>query len=104
MLGPYDVLVIAVLAVGWALGRAKGFAWQLSGIATLAVGFLAAAAGSSVVARLFPDAWPLDVRRFAAWTAIYAAVTVAIYLLTLALQKKLKDLQLDDLDRRFGGA
>jgi uncharacterized membrane protein required for colicin V production len=103
MLGPYDVLVLAVLAIGWVLGRAKGFAWQVSGIATLVLGFIAATAGSSSLAPFFPDTWPLDLRRFAAWTAIYGGVSVVIYLITLALSKKLKELELDDLDRRFGG-
>jgi uncharacterized membrane protein required for colicin V production len=103
MPGPFDVLVLAVLAVGYVLGRAKGFAWQVSGIATLALGFVAATVGSRAVAGFFPDAWPLDARRFAGWTAIYALVSIAIYVVTLGLSKKLKDLQLDDLDRRFGG-
>lgn len=104
MLGPYDVLVIVALALGWFAGRSKGFAWQVSGIATLFLGFVAAAAGAGSVAPFFPDAWPQDLRRYAAWTAIYASVSIAIYVATLALSKKLKQLELDELDRRFGGA
>jgi uncharacterized membrane protein required for colicin V production len=103
MFGPYDVLVLAVLAVGYVAGRSKGFAWQVSGIATLVFGLIAAAAGSRVVARFFPDAWNEDVRRFAAWVAIYAVVEIAIYLVTLALSKKIKEHELDDLDKRWGG-
>lgn len=104
MLGPYDLLVLAVLGVGYFMGRAKGLAWQLSGIATLVLGFVAATAGAKMVAPLFPNAWSQDLKRYAAWTAIYASVSIAIYLLTLALSKKLKQLELDELDRRFGGA
>ncbi|MEZ0230975.1 MAG: hypothetical protein ACAI25_20315, partial [Planctomycetota bacterium] len=58
--GPYDLVVVVTLGAGFFHGRAKGLSWQLSGIATLVLGYLAATAGSSLLAPLFPDAWPLD--------------------------------------------
>jgi uncharacterized membrane protein required for colicin V production len=102
--GPFDLVVVVVLVAGFIHGRSKGLAWQLSGIATLALGYVAAAAGSSVLAPIFPDAWPIDVKRFAAWIAVYALVSVGVYLVTLKLSKKIKEHELEELDRRFGGA
>lgn len=101
--GPYDLVVIVCLGAGFFQGRAKGLAWQLSGIATLFLGYVAATAGSSSLARFFPDAWPLDVRKFAAWVAVYGLVCIGVYLVTLKLSKKLKEHELEELDRRFGG-
>ncbi len=103
-LGPYDLFVLVALVIGFLHGRSKGLSWQLSGIATLGLGYLGATAGAAVLSPLFPDAWPDDVKRLSAWIATYALVSVAIYVLTLKLSKKLKENELEELDRRFGGA
>jgi uncharacterized membrane protein required for colicin V production len=103
-LGPYDLFVLVALVLGFLHGRSKGLSWQVSGIATLGLGYLGATAGAAVLPPLFPDAWPDDVKKLSAWIATYALVSVAIYVLTLKLSKKLKENELEELDRRFGGA
>ncbi|HZV01924.1 MAG TPA: CvpA family protein [Planctomycetota bacterium] len=102
--GPYDVLVVGALVAGFIHGRAKGFAWQVSGIATLGLGYLGASAGAAFLFPLFPDAWPVDLKKLAAWIGTYIVVTVAVYLATLRLEEKIKEKKLEELDRRFGGA
>src|SRR5207237_5593617 len=93
--GVFDLVVAAALVLGFLLGRARGFAWQVSGIATLALGYLCAAASASLVARAFPETWPLDLRVFAAWSAVYALVTIGVYFVTLKLSKKIRELELE---------
>ncbi len=102
--GPYDVLVVGALVAGFIHGRAKGFAWQVSGIATLGLGYVGASAGAAVLFPLFPDAWPVDLKKLAAWIGTYVVVTVGVYLATLRLEEKIKEKKLEELDRRFGGA
>jgi uncharacterized membrane protein required for colicin V production len=102
--GPYDLVALVVLLAGFVHGRTKGFAWQLSGIATLALGYAAATAGAVVLSPLFPDAWTPDLKRFAAWVVTFAIVSVAVYFVTLRLSKKIKEHELEELDKRFGGA
>lgn len=98
--GLVDLLALAVAGVGYVMGRSKGFAWQLSGLLTLLGGGacatvlsqpLAAACGGGVLGR------------FAAWVAIYAVVAICLYIVTLRFRHRLKEMELDELDRRFGG-
>jgi uncharacterized membrane protein required for colicin V production len=101
LLGIYDLLTLGVLVLGYAMGRSRGFAWQVSGLITLVVGGLCA----TVLSR--PLAGPLGgglLGRFAAWVLLYAAVAVCLYVLTLKFKHKLEELEYDELDRRFGGA
>jgi len=104
MFGAYDLVVILALVLGYFVGRAKGFVWQLSGIATLALGYVAASALWRPVAAAFPGDWPADLRSFAAWAAIYAVVSIGVYLVSLKLEKRIRELEFEELDRRFGGA
>ncbi|MBI3725021.1 CvpA family protein [bacterium] len=104
MIGAFDLVVVVALVLGYLVGRAKGFLWQLSGILTLALGYVFAAALSRLVARAFPGSWPEDLRSFAAWAAIYAVVSIGVYLVFMKLQKRIRELEFEELDRRFGGA
>ncbi|MEZ6185533.1 MAG: CvpA family protein [Planctomycetota bacterium] len=99
-MGVFDLLVIGVGCVGYALGRARGLAWQVSGILTLLVGGAAATALCRPVGALFTDG---ILGRFVGWIAVYAIVATALYVLTLSFREKLKEIEFDELDKRFGG-
>ncbi|MCA8924654.1 MAG: CvpA family protein [Planctomycetes bacterium] len=99
-MGLFDVVVIGVALVGYALGRARGLAWQISGLLTLLLGGAAATVLSRPVGALFHDG---ILGRFVGWIAVYAIVATALYVLTLSFREKLKEIEFDELDKRFGG-
>ena len=98
--GVVDLLALAVAGIGYALGRSKGFAWQLSGLLTLLGGGFCA----TILSRpLAPACGGGLLGRFVAWIVVYALVAICLYVLTLRFRHRLKELELDELDRRFGG-
>ena len=99
-IGLFDGLTLAVAAIGYAMGRSKGFVWQLSGIATLILGSVCATILATPVGGLIR---PGVLGEFVAWLAVYLSVTVCLYVLTLRLKRRLDDWDLEELDRRFGG-
>jgi len=99
-LGAYDVLTLAVAAACYLLGRSRGLVWQLSGLATLVGGGICATVLSKPVGLLFGSGL---LARFLAWVLIYAAVAVCLYVLTLKFRDRIKELEFDELDKRFGG-
>lgn len=98
--GAFDLVTLAVGAVGYALGRSRGLVWQASGLLTLVGGGLCATVLSRPLGRLFADG---VAGRFVAWLAVYAVVAVCLYVLTLKFKHRIKELEFDELDRRFGG-
>lgn len=100
VVGVFDVVTLAVGAVGYALGRSRGLAWQASGLLTLVGGGLCATVLSRPLGRQFADG---VAGRFAAWVIVYAVVAVCLYVLTLKFKNKIKELEYDELDKRFGG-
>ncbi len=98
--GVFDVVTLAVGAVGYALGRSRGLVWQASGLLTLVGGGLCATVLSRPLGRQFADG---VAGRFVAWVVVYAVVAVCLYVLTLKFKNRIKELEYDELDRRFGG-
>ncbi|MCO5165951.1 MAG: CvpA family protein [Planctomycetes bacterium] len=98
--GAFDVVTLAVGAVGYMLGRSRGLVWQASGLVTLVGGGLCATVLSRPLGRLFADG---VAGRFVAWLAVYAVVAVCLYVLTLKFKHRIQELEFDELDRRFGG-
>jgi len=98
--GLFDVVVIGVALVGYALGRARGLAWQISGLLTLLLGGVSATVLCRPVGALFSDG---ILGRFVGWIAVYLVVATALYVLTLSFREKLKEIEFDELDKRFGG-
>jgi uncharacterized membrane protein required for colicin V production len=96
----FDVVTLAVGAVGYALGRSRGLVWQASGLLTLVGGGLCATVLSRPLGRQFADG---VAGRFVAWVVVYAVVAVCLYVLTLKFKNRIKELEYDELDRRFGG-
>ena len=99
-MGLFDVVVIGVALVGYALGRARGLAWQISGLLTLLLGGVSATVLCRPVGALFNDG---ILGRFVGWIAVYLVVATALYVLTLSFREKLKEIEFDELDKRFGG-
>jgi uncharacterized membrane protein required for colicin V production len=100
MLGVFDVVTAVVAAVGYGIGCKRGLVWQLSGILTLVVGGACATILCQPLGPLILDGL---LGRFVAWVGIYAVVAVCLYLLSLRLKHRLEDMELDELDERFGG-
>lgn len=98
--GVFDVVTLAVGAVGYALGRSRGLVWQISGLLTLIGGGLCATVLSRPLGRQFADG---VAGRFAAWVLVYAVVATCLYVLTLRFKSRIKELEYEELDRRFGG-
>lgn len=97
---PVDLVTLAVGAAGYMLGHGKGLAWQVSGLLTL----LGGGACATVLSRPLAPVFSTGVAgRFVAWIVVYAVVAVCLYLLTLRFRHRLKEMELDELDRRFGG-
>lgn len=99
-MGLFDVVVIGVALVGYALGRARGLVWQISGLLTLLLGGVSATVLCRPVGALFNDG---ILGRFVGWIAVYLVVATALYVLTLSFREKLKEIEFDELDKRFGG-
>lgn len=97
----FDLVVAALLCVAWFLGRRRGFAELAADIATIVLGGIGATVLSAPLAPLFGVVPPAD--RLLAWLAVYAAIALAISLAARSARKKLKEADLEDLDRRFGG-
>ncbi|MGE0707612.1 MAG: CvpA family protein [Planctomycetota bacterium] len=99
-MGLYDLLVAAVAALGYGIGRKRGLLWQLSGVATLLVG----GACATILCRpLGEQLFPGILGRFLAWVVIYAVVAICLYLISLRLKHRIEEMELEELDERFGG-
>lgn len=97
--GAFDVVALAVGVVGYLLGRSRGLVWQASGLATLVGGGLCATVLSRPLGPLFTEG---VAGRFVAWVVVYAVVAICLYVLTIKFKHKIKELEFDELDRRFG--
>lgn len=100
VVGVYDLLTLGIGFAGYALGRSRGLAWQASGLATLVGGGLCATALATPLGPAFAEG---VAGRFAAWIVVYVAVATCLYVITLRFKHKLKELEYDELDKRFGG-
>lgn len=100
VVGVYDLLTLGIGFAGYALGRSRGLAWQASGLVTLVGGGLCATALATPLGPAFAEG---VAGRFAAWIVVYVAVATCLYVITLRFKHKLKELEYDELDKRFGG-
>ena len=99
-MGLFDLFTITVAVVGYLVGRHRGLVWQVSGVGTLALGGLCATILCRPLGTVFADG---ILGRFVAWVAVYVTVAICLYVLTLKLKGKIKELEFDELDKRFGG-
>lgn len=97
----FDLFVLIVLVISFALGRSKGFAWQVAGLASLICGDLAARRFGPLVVDKLGLSHPLS--PFIGWVVIYILVAVSLYLTAWKFRKFLEKQDIDELDKHLGG-
>lgn len=99
-MGIFDVFVLMVAGIGYAIGRRRGLVWQVSGIVSLGLGALCATALARPLGREIGGG---SLGQLAGWVGVYAAVAACFYALTLRMKHRIDELEWGELDRRFGG-
>ncbi len=97
---PYDLVMLAVLAVATLFGLWKGMAWQLASLASLVVSFLVAVRMSGQVAPLISAQEPWN--RFIAMLLLYLATSVGIWLAFRLVARIIDRVRLKEFDRQIG--
>ena len=97
----YDIAMLVVLALCLIFGAWKGMAWQIASLASLVISAGAAIHFSQPLAPYFSQQAPWN--RFVAMLAIYAAVSLGIWLLFRVVAGMLDRMKLQDWDRQIGG-
>jgi len=96
----YDIIMIAVVASAIVFGAWKGLAWQLASLAALVASYFVALRFSGVLAPYLTEQEPLN--RFLAMLLIYAACSMAIWLLFRLVSGFIDRLKLKEFDRQMG--
>ena len=96
----YDAAMVAVVLAGMAWGAWRGITWQLASIASLVLGYLVAHPLSGQIAGHFPG--PPIVARSLALLAVYAAVSVGIFVAAWLVRATLRQLKFEAFDRHLG--
>ena len=97
----FDLFSVVLIAVFFGFGRKRGLAWQLAGIASLVLGYVAATRfAPGLCVRFKMDTAP---GRFFVWAGVYSAVSTAVYLVACRFKRFLRDQELDELDQHLGG-
>ncbi len=97
---PYDLVMLAVLAMATLFGLWKGMAWQVASLASLVVSFLVAARMSGQVAPMISAQEPWN--RFIAMLLLYLATSAAIWLAFRIVARIIDRIRLKDFDRPVG--
>jgi membrane protein required for colicin V production len=101
-----DIVLLVVLGIGVVLGARSGLLWQVARIVTFGVAIYATVFGNGlVVAQITPyltDWSPMAVQVLA-YVGTFLAVYLALFGVTLLLEKALKAAKLKTLDRVLGG-
>lgn len=96
----YDALMLLIVIVALVQGAWRGMIWQLAPIASLILGYIVAYPMSITLAQYFGRP-PLN--RLWAMLAVYAIVSMAVYLFVRSLRESLEKLKLVEFDRHLGG-
>ncbi|HUQ69442.1 MAG TPA: CvpA family protein [Planctomycetaceae bacterium] len=96
----YDALMLLIVIVAVMQGAWRGMVWQIAPIASLILGYIVATPMSVTAAQYF-GAPPLN--RLWAMLAIYAVVSMAVYLFVRSLRESLERMKLVEFDRHLGG-
>jgi len=97
---PYDLVMLAVLAMATLFGLWKGMAWQVASVASLVVSFVVAARMSGQVAPMISAQEPWN--RFIAMLLLYLATSAAIWLVFRIVARIIDRIRLKDFDRQVG--
>lgn len=96
----YDICMLVVLLAATIYGAYKGMAWQIASVASLVVSYFVALRFSPQIAHNFGDQAPLN--RFIAMAVLYAATSVAIWLVFRIVASFLDRVKLREFDRQLG--
>ncbi len=97
---PYDIFMLAVLALATIFGAWKGMAWQLASLASLVASAIVALRFSGVLAPYLSDQ---DWAPFAAMLILYLATSLAIWLVFRLVAGAIDRLKLKEFDHQIGG-
>ena len=95
----YDGIMIVLVVVAMLQGAWRGMIWQVAPIASLVLGYIVSYPMSLSVAQYFGEP-PLN--RLWAMIAIYAAVSLAVYLVLRSVRESFDRLKLTEFDRHLG--
>lgn len=97
---PYDLFMLALLALTTLFGFWKGMAWQVASIASLVVSYVVAARHANELAPYLSDQAPWN--RFMAMLVLYLVTSLAIWLVFRMVARVIDRVQLRDFDRQAG--
>jgi uncharacterized membrane protein required for colicin V production len=95
----YDALMLLIVIVALVQGAWRGMVWQLAPIASLILGYIVAYPVSITAAQYFGRP-PLN--RLWAMLAIYAVVSMVVYLFIRSIRESLEKMKLVEFDRHLG--
>ncbi|MFM8706288.1 MAG: CvpA family protein, partial [Planctomycetia bacterium] len=96
----YDLVMLGILAAAALLGYFKGIVWQLAWIAGIVASGYAAFRFGAVLAPFFGNQAPWN--RFAAMLAIYAATSIAVWLVFRVISGAINAVHLSAFDHQLG--
>ncbi len=99
-LQPYDLLMLAVLALSMLFGAWKGMAWQLAALTGLAAGIVVALQFCEPVAAQINVEAPWN--RVIAMMALYLVTSIGVRLIFQFLSGAIDRMQLKEFDRHLG--
>jgi membrane protein required for colicin V production len=99
-LGPYDLMMLVLLAVTTLFGLWKGMAWQVASIASLVLsGLVAVRFGPELAPRLSQqEPW----NRFLAMLVLFLCTSAAVWLVFQAIARLIDRIHLKEFDRQAG--
>ncbi|MGD9724052.1 MAG: CvpA family protein [Pirellulales bacterium] len=97
---PYDICMLAVLALATIYGAYKGMVWQIASTASLVLSYAVALHFSPKFAHYFGTQAPLN--RFVAMAALYIGTSAAIWLVFRVVKGVLDRVRLREFDRHMG--
>jgi membrane protein required for colicin V production len=96
----YDIVMLVVLAAALGLGAWKGMVWQLASLGSLLLSAWMAIHFSAPLAKYFSAEEPWN--RFLAMLVLYAATSLAIWLLFRMVSGIINKVKLREFDRQMG--
>jgi len=96
---PYDMVMLAVLALATLFGTWKGAVWQVASLASLVVSFLVALHFSGPLAPYISDR---EWNRFAAMLILYLVTSMAIWIAFRFVSGLIDRMKLREFDRQIG--
>jgi membrane protein required for colicin V production len=96
----YDIVMLVVLLAATLFGAWKGFAWQVAATASVVLSYFVAYKFRDALAPQLPIDAPLNV--FAAMLILYAATSLAVWMMFRYVSKVINNVKLKDFDRQIG--